>query len=1467
MAKKAVIYLSQKLRTKVSIESLEIEFFKTIVLNNFYIEDQHADTLIYAKQLKVDIGKFDIENQKINISKILLLQTQTALIKYKNDEDFNFQFIIDAFGKRNNTTQKPNAPWDISIGKLELINSDFIYRNEHDTLITTGVNYVDFKIHNINGNFSEIYIDNDTIFGNINKLSVIEKSGFFVQQLSSKVKICPVEVKLDNLKIITLKSNIATNLVFSYKQYNDFNDFIKEVKMKGDFDHSILEMNDISYFAPELKGLYQKIIISGNINGTVDDIRGKDMDLSFGNSTSFIGDVALTGLPEIDQTVIHLSIKKLESNYKDLIKIPVPPFTENKKLVVNSQFAKLGTMKFKGTFTGLYNDFYAYGDFSSALGKLSSDLSVQRDREKNKEYYKGKLKAINFDFGKFFDIDSLGKVTMDVSIDGSGLSLQDINGQLDGTVKSLTYNSYTYSNIVVEGNIANKIFNGKLNIDDENLNFDFSGNVDFTQKLPKLNFTANINKANLTVLHFINTTKKTNFTTHLTINVNGDDIDNLVGSVNFNNTIYQQDNETLKINTFNLVAEENSDKKKIRLASDFLKGNISGKFKVLELSNSIQNLFQKYVPSFFEKKYKIKKKSEIQNFDYSLLFDKTDEITKLFLPQLKISPKTTIKGNFNSLNNEFSLDGNSMRLDVYGYVLNNWNLEATSTPNQFNLNMNVKRLYLSDSLWLNDFNIATKTHSDSINLGVTWDNKKQILNKGDINAFFAIKSNNNFEFKIEPSQFIINDSIWNIQKSNNIIFDSTAIIVKDLIVEHNAQSISLNGIISNNKSDQLKLNCNNFNIASINTFIKPSGLIFKGTINGESIITDFYNELIFTSDNSFKSLSINDNSMGDGSVESVWDNNKHALYLHGSFSLGIVPNVLFSGFYYPKKKEDNIDMELNLQAFQMQLFEPFAKGYCKDIKGFIAGNINVKGSLDKPKLSGFLDVNAKKITVDYLNTSYNFSHKIIIENNSFGVENLELFDSNHNSAMVTGKLYHDNFKNFQLDYDLNVEKFMCLNTTEADNNLYYGKAFVSGIVNIYGFIKDKIKITANLKTDKVMVGNRLDKFNLRSTAELTKFYIPLSNSNQVNDNNFITFLKKDSIIKIKNNLSTRDAGIVLDFDLDVTPDAEIQLIFDEKVGDIIKARGAGNIKLNINSTGEFKMYGNYAIDEGDYLFTLKNIINKRFYIEKGGTIKWNGVPYKADLDISAVYKARANLTHFFPEETTDKYKKRVPIDLKLLMTGDLLSPKINFDIGIPTVDASTRQQVLSYMNNDAEMNRQVFSLLVLNNFVTPYQLVNSDSKSGGPLNAAGSNSTEMLSNQLSNMLSKISKDVDIGINYRAGDEISKKEVELALSTQLFNDKLTIDANGGNNSSTQNTNNIVGDVNIEYKLTDDGKLKIKTFTRSNDNTETTITSGPYTQGIGIFYREEFDTIGELFKRYLNLVSKKKKSVPEKGKTPN
>ena len=1003
--------------------------------------------------------------------------------------------------------------------------------------------------------------------------------------------------------------------------------------------------------------------------------------------------------------------------------------------------------------------------------------------------------------------------------------------------------------------------------------------VDFTQKLPSLNFNMQLNNANLSALHFIDSTKKAHLSTQLMVDVTGNNIDNLIGTINFENTIYKQDKEVYKMKTFNLSSNEQNGIKAMVLNSDFLDANIDGVFKVLDLPNAVQHLFEKYAPSFFAKSGK-QKNIAPQNFEYDLAFKNSSDVTRLFMPYLTIAPKTSVHGRFNSFKNDFTLAANSSRITLYGYVFNDWSVNSAAKDN-LDFNIITKRLYLSDSLWMNDFTVTTQTHSDSVNLSVTWDNKSVRVNKGDIKAFMAVKKTNSFEFKVLPSAFTINDSTWSIKKTNDLLLDSTYALVKDLTFEHETQSIALNGALSEKKEEQLMLTFKDFNLSNLNAFLKPFDIWLKGRIDGQSVITDFYHDMVFSSHSEFKSFFLNDNDLGDGSVESIWDKNRQALYLHGSYTLGIVPNVLFSGYFYPKKEEDNLDMELNLQAVQLQILEPYVKEYCSSMKGFVAGNVTIKGSTKKPKVSGLLSVNAKKITVDYLNTTYNFSHDIVIENNSFGVEAMEVYDMYHNKAVVTGKVYHDNFRNFQLDFDIDTKKFMCLNTTEINNSLYYGKGFITGIVNISGFIKDNIRIDANVKTDKV---SSEDKLDIRSTTELTKFYIPLSATGEISQNDFITFVKKNADVKLKEEYKIKTAGVTMNFDLEVTPDAEIQLIFDQKVGDVLRTTGRGNLKLNINTNGEFKMYGDYVVEEGDYLFTLQNIINKRFYLEKGGTIKWSGIPYDADLDLSAVYKARAALSPFFTEvsvptastttSTTtttglspnDQYKKRVPIDLKLLMTGDLQSPEINFNIGIPTVDATTRQTVLNYVNTDAEMNRQVFSLLILNSFVRPYQLANEGAANNSALNVVGSNSTEMLSNQLSNMLSKLSKDVDVGVKYRPGDEISKKEMELVLSTQLFNDKLSVDGNVGNNANSQSTNttNIVGEVNIEYKLTDDGKVKIKTFNRANDNTQLNVSSSAYTQGVGIFYREEFDTFKELFNHYFHRRKKEEEqeSIPEK-----
>ena len=941
-AKKAAVYLSNRLHTRVEIGSIDVKLFKKLVLEDLYIEDLHHDTLLYSKELKFDFGNINFKQHKIYISDVVLFDTKTALVKYKKEEDLNLQFIVDAFSTGDTTTKSPSAPWDISFRQVTLLNNNFSYRNEDDTLKTSGINFSDIYAGKINTRIEDIRIIQDTINAKIDYLSLIEKSGFILKDFSSFAKISPIGIQLDELKIKTAESKIATDLTFKYKHYRDFYDFVNQITLKADFDHSLLEMNDIAYFAPELRGLYKKLYVSGKISGKINDLRGKNMNLLLANtSTQFIGDIKLTGLPKIDETLIYLNVERLKTNYNDLKQLAIPPFETSQTLDIPSNIAKLGNIKFKGTFTGLYNDFYAYGDFSSALGKLSTDLAVHHDNKKNIEIYKGKLKSTSFDFGEFLGAKLLGKATGNVTIDGSGLTLEKIEAGLNGTINSLEFNNYTYNNIAIEGNIAKQIFKGKLKVKDDNIDFDFNGKVDFTNKLPNLDFIATINRADLAALNFIKTSKKSNLSTQVIINVTGSNIDNLIGSINFDNTIYQQDNEIYKSNAFSLVSKEDNAGKSIEIFSDILDAKVNGNFKILDLPVSVERLLSDFLPSYFSKISGSKIISP-QNFEYSILLKKTDAVTRLFAPKITIAPKTLIKGNFNSLTNEFSLTGNSTKLTFGNFSVRNWNVNA-KTNNGLQFSTGCERFYISDSSWLRDFNIVTSTISDSVNLSLTWDNKSKNEYKGDIKALINFNSNNIIKLKLLPSNFVLSDSAWAISKANEVVIDTNYITVKNIMLEHGNQSIAIDGIVSENRTERLNLSLKNFNLSNLNIFTKPLGLTLKGIVNGESSINDIYQKPVLLSDNNFISFFVNDNAMGDGDIKTMWDEAQEALYLNGSFTQGIVPNILFSGYYYPKKIEDNINMKLNLQAMQMQLFAPLLKDYLPDFKGFFAGNVEIKG--------------------------------------------------------------------------------------------------------------------------------------------------------------------------------------------------------------------------------------------------------------------------------------------------------------------------------------------------------------------------------------------------------------------------------------------------------------------------------------------------------------------------------------------
>jgi len=327
--------------------------------------------------------------------------------------------------------------------------------------------------------------------------------------------------------------------------------------------------------------------------------------------------------------------------------------------------------------------------------------------------------------------------------------------------------------------------------------------------------------------------------------------------------------------------------------------------------------------------------------------------------------------------------------------------------------------------------------------------------------------------------------------------------------------------------------------------------------------------------------------------------------------------------------------------------------------------------------------------------------------------------------------------------------------------------------------------------------------------------------------------------------------------LTTTSEAKIQLLFNAAIGDAINGQGTGNLRFIYDKEGDFYIYGDYVIEKGDYMFVLQNVINRKFKIENGGTLTWNGDIYSAIVDLNAVYSLKTSVSDLLTSTGQGDNSRRIPVECRINLSKKLFNPTVKFDIAFPTADERTKDELQQFLSTQDDINRQMLSLMVMGQFFTPEYMRGRQGQDiqSNSTNLVGATTSDILSNQLSNWLSQISNDFDIGFKYRPSDQLNTNQMEVALSTQIFDNRVTINGNIGNNSrlQTNTTNPVVGEVEVYVKLTKSGKLQLKAYNRAND--DLIYDTSLYKQGVGLTFKEEFDSLSDLFHFYK---SRKKKS---------
>lgn len=1447
LAKLATEFLSKELETEIKVDRIELDLFSKLHLKNVIIYDRHKDTVL-SGNFVAEVSKFDYSAKSITIKRIELENTSVKIIYHKNEKNLNIDFLVDYFaGDQEVKKIKKGKQWEVSLNSIELNNVCFAYRDERQlTDISKNMNFNNLLFTETFGIISNIKLDKDYTQVKVKDFTTKEQCGFKLKKLNVTSKISSVECLLTNLNLETDSTKINGNIEFAYNEWADFNDFINKIKINSELrDGTRVSFIDIARFAPDLNGLNKTIYLNGLIHGFVSDLNLKNFKLSYGKHTCFNGDMQLSGLPVFKTTYLKFKARQIATSYNDLAQTPNYPFSEGGYLQIPSELKTFGVITYKGMFDGFISDFVSKGTLSTALGKIDTDLRMKIGKKEEDIIYDGRIEAHQFNLGALLSLSSLNNLNLTTKIKGSGLSLAKLRATLDGQISSCNYNGYTYKGISFDGSFLDKVFKGKTLSKDANANFDFDGTINFKNKVPEMDFISNINQLNLSELNLASKTSADSgiFSSLILINLKGDNLDNLTGQINFDDTKYKTKTKTYKLSSFNLDLDQAQQEKTIKLTSAYFNTYLKGKFGLSTLAPSFSQFLSNYYPTFFKS---ANNNLYTDSLSFNVLVKNFTNIKELFVPDLMLAPGTKLTGNFAARFNQMDFSFSSAMLDYHNIKFESPLFNAKTEGKIISSELNGKKLAFTDSVFIENFNLCLRSRDKNTKYDFEWDDLLKPSNKGEF-AGQVLFSNQSIYLQHDTINIVVKDSAWTLTTTNPSVFNlDGSYFINPLVFKSNAQSVGIAGTLANNSKNILAVNFSNVILEQFKPILSVYKIDLKGFLTGDMQLQIIDKQLAADGNLNFDKFIINNNNLGILSVKSKYDPFKKSLNLDGYTSLGsdillgtTQKNISFEGNYYFDNREESIDIDFKASPANLNIINPYLEGILSMKYAYVKGSGKVHGNPNNVKIDGKLNLFKSEVKVDYTNVIYNITGDIEISPDQIRFVDLLLSEKNLKASpqgTLNGNLFHDKYSKMQLDYSLYYNNMLVLNTNEKLNKTFYGKMYGNGHLDIYGFL------------------NNLHMIVSYESTKNSKFFLPLDGPNEIENSDFIKFVKKDTVKQIEEKIS----GFDLDMNVVVNPELQTKIILDKKTGDVITAQGNGNINLKISTLGKFDMVGDYFFTNGNYNFTLENLINKKFDIEPGSVISWAGDPLNAQIDIVTSYKQKASVA---PLLNNSEDKGRYAVDCQLLIGNKLLEPSINFKIDFPTLDPSLKSRISNVLSDDVELNRQVFSFLLFRNFVTPAVF----SGGGGVVNAgsaAASTGSEMLSNNLSNFLNSTVgnltgiKDLQLGLNYRTKDAVTGQAVDLALSKQFLNNRVTVDGNFGVNNNPQARNGLIGDVNVEYKLSEDGRYRIKGFNRTNDNTQLTTLGGQYSQGIGIFYREEFETINALFTSYLNKLKRNK-----------
>jgi translocation and assembly module TamB len=1421
---------------------------KNIHLKNINIDYRNNVSALFtqAKLASLDtrINTTDLNGRRIVIDNIRVIGANTNVLMGKTAPK---KLITEK--AKTEAKEVVAQSWYLLVKDVNVQKTFVRFDDQNKPRQPQTLDYGHLKADNITINAKNILMASDTMAAQVQQVAFKEQSGFALQQLKGDFLYTSKKAYADNLLVQTPGTRIKHTIHLDFPSLESIQKNISLLQVRVQLPACYIANRDILYLVPDLKkqpafsNPATVFKVNADVSGRVDNLTARVLQIQGWNNTKLDVAGTIVGLPSIDKLYGDLRINEIVTTRKDAEQfLPAD---------VRSQVEIPATVRLTGTARGNGQNLQTNVRLQSSSGDVALNGTMVNYQNMKTAAYNMLVHAQEVQAGAILKNPNLQTVSATVEVQGKGLTQQTADATMKGTVHSVGFQKYNYSNISLDATVKNQLAQAKLNIADPNIRLGGTISVNLAIQDPALTADIMVDSVKTQPLHL--TPDVLVYRGRIIADMPSVNPDSLEGKIDIIHSLLVTQKDRLQLDTIRIVADRMADSSRLTVQSDVARARIAGKYKLTQLGDVFTQAIQPYF-SLMPSKQLVK--TAPYNFRIGV-FVTDNPALKIAFPTLQRFQSLRFIAHFAS-DSGWQANANMPVLVTNAIAIENMQFEAGVRDSALNALTTVQQVKLGGNTVYN-LSFNAKAARDKLDFISRFYDRNGKL-KYAIAGLMQQPKFGTYDVSLKPDSLILNYEQWSVAPDNIIHLTNNDLRITNFMLSRNFQQFSLKSR-GNMLNAPAEASFTSFRISTLAAFVTSDSLAVDGTLDGQILLHNLMKQPLFSGDLTINNLNFKRDTVGNIAVKAK---NTSPDIINANIVLtGRGNHVTVDGDFYLKPVNGNeFKFNIALDTLNMASIEGATMGAISNASGNVTGKFAVSGSADKLNVNGGLNFKQTAFNVSMLNSYFRIEDETIAVNNEgIRFDKFIIEDSAKNKATIDGMIYTTDFAKYRFDLSVDAKDFMAMNSTKQQNRLYYGKFLFSSRMKIKGTaeqpvvdgnitIGDKTNVTAVLPQQQPEVVKR------EGIVHFVDMDAPENDSLFINSMAGFDSLNRSGI-----------TGLDISANVEIKKEAIFSLVVDEGNGDFIRMQGEGLLTGGIDPSGKTTLSGTYTIQSGAYELNY-NLLKRRFEIQEGSKITWNGEPTTADLDVTAIYTVKTAPMDLVKDQIADDatssrnvYLQRMPFNVLLILKGELLQPQVTFDIKLPEESieiAKGTETTINYRleqlrQEPNEMNKQVFSLLLLNRFVgeNPFE-----SSAGGltPEYFARQSASKLLTEQLNQLAGNLIQGVDINFDvtsfedYSTGSAQTRTDLNVALSKRLMNDRLTVTLGSnfeleGSQNSNRNASNIAGDVAVDYSLSKDRRYLLRAY-RKNEY-EGVIEGYVIETGVGFIITLDYNKFKNLF----------------------